>query len=84
MKKALTIAFLATGLAACGVEPIVSDFNGSSVTIVTHSWDNEEHQRSTAQAEATRICEKVGKRAEYASTRLDPNTSQNYNLYLCL
>lgn len=75
----------AMALSACDVtEPIVSDFNGDSVTVVTAGFDSVEYQRRTAQVEADRICGKVGKAAEYASTRTDPNTYQNSNLYLCL
>lgn len=72
-------------LVACDVtEPVVSDFNGNSVKIATSSFDSVEHQRKTALVEANRICGKVGKKAEYASTSANSQTYQNTNLYLCL
>lgn len=78
-----TIAALLT--TACDVtEPIVSDFNGNSVKVATSALDTIEYQRQTAGAEASRICKKVGKKAEYASTTTNPNTYQSINLYLCL
>ena len=82
-KFIVPLAFLA--LVACDVtEPIVSDFNGDSVTVVTSGLDSVEYQRQTATNEANRICGKVGKTAEYASSRTDPDTYQAYNLFLCL
>jgi len=72
-------------LAACvEAEPIVSDFNGDSVTIVTSDFDSKEYQLRTSKAEADRICSKVRRKAEYASTRYNPQTYENANLYLCL
>ncbi|WP_298294458.1 hypothetical protein [uncultured Litoreibacter sp.] len=85
MKKCFVGLISVLAISACDVtEPIVSDFNGDSVTVVTGGLDSKEYQRETAAKEASRICGKVGKKAEYASTRSDPNTYQNYNLYLCL
>ena len=83
----LIIAFSAAVfiLTACDVtDPIVADFNGDSVSVVTSSFDTAEYQRRTSTNEAQRICQKVGKKAEYASTRTDPNTYQSTNLFLCL
>lgn len=72
-------------LAACDVAPIVSEYNGDSVTIVTSSFQTTEAALPAAQAEADRICKTGGKtRAEYASTRTNPNTYENFNLFLCL
>ena len=79
--------FITAGLllAACDVtDPVVSDFNGNSVKIATSSFDTLEYQRETAGVEANRICAKVGKKAEYASTTTNPQTYQSTNLYLCL
>lgn len=85
MKKSSTIFAACLTLTACvQAEPIVSEFNGDSVQIVTNQLDDIDYQRSSALAEANRICGKVGKRAEYASTRQDQYNYQNYNLYLCL
>lgn len=85
MKKTV-IAFAGMfALAACDVPPIVSDYNGDSVTIVTSAFQTTEAALPAAQAEATRICQTGGKtRAEYASTRTNPNTYESFNLFLCL
>ncbi len=83
-----TITFAAVGvlLTACiPAEPIVSDYNGASVTVVTSQLSNPEEARAASLAEATRICRTGGKsRAEYASTRSNSQTYENYSLYLCL
>jgi hypothetical protein len=85
MKKLCMSISTMLALAACDVtEPVVSDFNGNSVKIATSSFDSVEHQRKTALVEANRICGKVGKKAEYASTSANAQTYQNTNLYLCL
>lgn len=85
MKKTLTALAGLLALAACDVPPIVSDYNGDSVTIVTSSFQTREASLPAAQAEADRICQTGGKtRAEYASTRTNPNTYENFNLFLCL
>ncbi|SMX34624.1 hypothetical protein [Actibacterium lipolyticum] len=85
MKKTGMIFVGLFALAACDVPPIVSDYNGDSVTIVTSSFQSRETSLPAAQAEATRICQTGGKtRAEYASTRANPNTYEYFNLFLCL
>ncbi len=85
MNKYYGIAAAAFLLTACDItEPVVSDFNGDSVKVATSSFDTVEYQRKTAGAEAERICQKVGKKAEYASTTTNSQTYQNINLYLCL
>ncbi len=85
MKRSYYLVILALFVTACDVtEPLVSDFNGDSVKIATSSFDTVEYQRKTAGAEASRICGKVGKKAEYASTTTDQETYQSINLYLCL
>lgn len=86
MKK-LLVAPLLLGLAACDmpVNPIVSDYNGDSVTIVTSSLSNAEEARRLSLEEANNICRRGHrKRAEYVSTRTNPNTYENSNLFLCL
>ena len=86
MKNAALIFLIAIVATACApANPIVSDFNGHSVTIVTSAFTPVEEAKAAAQAEATRICRTGGKsRAEYASTRSNPQTYENSNLYLCL
>jgi len=80
----LPILLLPLGLilSAC-VEstPLVSDYNGASVKIVTDMFTAD--PAAATQAEATRICGKSGKRAEYASTRALPDYNYEH-LYLCL
>lgn len=80
------IPFLALlSLAAC-VEPgpIVSDYNGASVKVVTLAITSAEPTPEAA-AEALRICKAGGKRkAEYASTRVNSQTYEAEHLYLCL
>jgi len=63
------------------VAPAVSDFNGSSVKIVEDFGGMK--PSSATVAEAARICGKVGKTSEYASTRSLPNYETEY-LFLCL
>lgn len=73
-------------LSAC-VEPApaVSEFNGSSVTIQQSTIVTvPNHEQPEIIAEAKRICGKVGKRAEYASTRSAPNAAYADHLFLCL
>lgn len=86
MRKVMPLIAL-TALAACDIaaNPIVSDFNGDSVTIVTSQFTNREEALAASTAEAQRICEKGHKkRAEYVSTRGNPNTYENADLFLCL
>ena len=63
------------------VAPAVSDFNGSSVKIVEEFGARNPSPATVA--EAQRICGKVGKGTEYASTRNLPNYQTEY-LFLCL
>lgn len=86
MKIKILAAILTTGLvSACDqTQPIVSEFNGDSVSIVTSDFDSRQYQLETAQIEASRICGKVGRKAEYASTRRNTQSYENTNLYLCL
>jgi starvation-inducible outer membrane lipoprotein len=73
--------FVMAMLSACAAVPVVSDFNGSSVKIQSSSL--AEDARDATQGEADRICSKVGKTAEYASTRQLPDYNVEF-LYLCL
>ena len=70
-------------IAACDAPPVVSDFNGSSVKLQTSSLVSVRDAKAGTQIEAGRICGKVGKQAEYASTRTLPNYVSEH-LYLCL
>ncbi len=78
LKRAIVL--LPVFLLGC-VEPIVSDFNGSSVKIVEDFGSRNPTEATVA--EAKRICGKVGKTSEYASTRNLPNYQTEY-LFLCL
>lgn len=81
----LIFVFSVFCLAACvETAPIVSDYNGDSVKIVTSSLVANQPTEATA-AEALRICKAGGKRkAEYASTRTNNQTYEAEHLYLCL
>lgn len=80
MRKSLFVVGLF--LSACGpIVPVVSDFNGSSVKIQEPFGTLEPTAQTVA--EAGRICGKVGKKAEYASTVALPNYQSEY-LFLCL
>ncbi len=68
-------------LLGCVSEPIVSDFNGSSVKLV-ESFGGAKPTDATV-AEASRICGKVGKTAEAASSRALQDYTTEY-LFLCL
>jgi len=70
-------------LSACDTPPVVSDFNGSSVKIQTSAFTSVKEARTSSQAEASRICGKVGKHAEYASTSAAADYVSEH-LYLCL
>ena len=76
----LLIVLLPVFLLGC-VEPMVSDFNGSSVKVV-EDFGGKKPTTATVQ-EAQRICGKVGKTSEYATTRTLPNYQTEY-LFLCL
>lgn len=86
MKKVIPLVVL-TALAACDItaNPIVAEFNGDSVTIVTSQLVNRQEALAASTVEAERICSKGHKkRAEYVSTRANPNTYENADLFLCL
>jgi hypothetical protein len=76
----LRVFLLPLCLMGC-VEPMVSDFNGSSVKIVEDFGARTPTPATVA--EAQRICGKVGKTSEYASTRNLQNYQTEY-LFLCL
>ncbi|OWY10824.1 hypothetical protein B6V74_02005 [Thioclava sp. F42-5] len=81
MRKAL---LLLPFLAGCvPATPIVSDYNGDSVTIQTSMLADQAEVKVNAQAEADRICAKKDKRAEYASSRQVAEYT-NAHLFLCL
>lgn len=82
----LVLALPVLALAACVTsEPVVTDYNGSSVRIAVPNFAGEGQKPTpTTDAEALRICTKGGKRAaEYASSRWI-NDIQFEHLYLCL
>ena len=82
MTTKMIIAITAlTALTACETAPVVSDYNGASVKIQTDMFTPKPME--TTLAEATRICGKQGKRAEYASSRGLPDYAYEH-LYLCL
>jgi len=85
MQVRLFCAAALLSVAACvPAQPIVSEYNGSSVKIQTSSLAATADIKSSTQTEANRICGKTGKRAEYASTVTNPNTYVSEHLFLCL
>ena len=77
---AIGISCATLALAACA-PPAAVEFNGSSVKIRTSTPRDDDKQR--ALAEAQRICSKVGKRAEYASTTYVHDLNYQH-LFLCI
>ena len=82
MKRLLAIVAILT-LSACDVPPVVTDFNGSSVAIQGADITYSPEFKARHDAEAQRICGRVGKTAEYASSQAMPNYLYSH-LYLCL
>ena len=76
----LPVLMLPVFLLGC-VAPVVTDFNGSSVKLV-EDFGARKPSAATV-AEAQRICGKVGKTSEAASSRALPNYQTEY-LFLCL
>lgn len=83
--KNLAIFAALVALSACVLPgPIVSDYNGDSVKVVTLSYVSTVPTPET-DSEALRICRAGGRvKAEYASTRMDTRTGESTHLYLCL
>lgn len=85
MQKLIIMMIPIVAVTACvPAQPIVSDYNGSSVKIQTSSLAATADVKAVTQQEADRICSKTGKRAEYASTVTNPDTYVSEHLYLCL
>lgn len=83
MKKLIAGGAL-LGLAACGEPPMVTEFNGDSVTIQSQTSSKD----AEVTAEAERICGTVNRNAEYASSR-QAHAPQYmvptyHHLFLCL
>ena len=83
MRFSLWLAALLPLAACVQARPVVSDYNGASVKIQTSMLADAEEARRKSDTEATRICARTGKSAEYASTRELPDYNAEH-LYLCL
>lgn len=85
MRTSILLLAMPFVLAACvPAQPIVAEFNGSSVTLAGPDFNYvDDATEARFLAEANRVCGKVGKKAEYASGRVMPNY-QVEHLYLCL
>jgi hypothetical protein len=86
LKKFIGIIALCGAVSGCepiANPPIVSGFNGSSVGIQAAGFFGNEKPTPEHAAEAARICGKVQKNAEYASSRM-VSDYQIEHLYLCL
>ncbi|MEM7438092.1 MAG: hypothetical protein AAF393_00730 [Pseudomonadota bacterium] len=85
MNKIYLVAALAAISGCVPASPVVSNFNGDSVTIVTSTLTERNQALAASQQEANRICQKgQKKRAEYASTRTNAEKYEDSHLYLCL
>lgn len=83
MNRALLISALLFATAS-DAEPVVTAYNGYSVTIQNSSLDEAKNSPET-DAEADRICKAGGKgRAEHASSHRVLDTYVDEHLYLCL
>ena len=84
MKKSF-LSILLLAVSACAMpEPIVTDFNGSSVKLtVPKGTEVNPEMKDKTNAEATRICGRVGKSPEIASSRA-VSQYQSEVLFLCL
>jgi hypothetical protein len=80
MRKLASALILTAGLSACAA-PAVVGFNGDSVTVRTST--NLPSDVDVASRQATGICSKVGKQAEYASTTYVHDLNIQH-LFLCL
>lgn len=79
-KLAFGVAAISLTLAACA-PPAAVGFNGDSVTMRTSTM--LESDKEGAKVEAQRICGKVGKRAEHASTTYVHDLNIQH-LFLCI
>ncbi len=80
MKKTILSIALGALVAGCDTPEPVTAFNGYSVNIQAALLDNNPQHAQEAQ----RLCGKVGKRAEHASTTPIRDTLLENHLYLCL
>lgn len=85
MKYILPLALLGSLAACVPAQPVVTSFNGDSVTVVTAAFADVDEAKAKAQAEADVICRRGHrKKAEYVSVKTNPNTYENSHLFLCL
>ena len=83
----LTAAVAALALSACvpNPPPIVTGYNEASVEIQQTQFASVSRADDPmVVAEAQRICATAGRRAEYASTRVNTHDSVATHLFLCL
>lgn len=87
MKTYAYAVILVTGLtAACTTTeavPVVSSFNGDSVGLQGPGFWGTEKPTAAFLAEANRLCGRRGLKAEYASSRMVADYTQEH-LYLCV
>jgi hypothetical protein len=87
-KRSLLPLLFLTALSVAGCanpDPVVSDYNGASVKITqTQVAALSDPTDPAIVNQAVRICATDGRKAEYASTVRNPNTSQATHLFLCL
>ena len=75
----------ATGGCAHHIKPVVTQYNGDSVTVATSQVHKRRWALAAATGEADRVCQQGhGKRAEHASTRKAAGEGKTFDLFLCL
>lgn len=89
MKKIKRLVFFGFALSLTGAcvptPPVVTDYNGASVTIQQDILLTPANGGDPAViSEASRICGTAGRRAEYASTVTDQRNYIARHLFLCL
>lgn len=84
MKRAVASLLAVVILSGClPTRAFVTEFNGASVKVTVPIIANRGNSMLRADEEAQRICKRVRKRAEFASSRILENYSTE-RLYLCL
>lgn len=84
MRRFLIVLGLAPLTACIEAQPLVSDFNGDSVKVQVSAFAPQDEARAKSLAEAQRICGRVGKQAEYASSRAVADGYTTEHIFLCL
>lgn len=82
MKLVFLLPFVLTACVEAD-QPMISDFNGNSVKVVSYPYAANNDPRSPTWQTADAICKRAGKTAQYGSTRV-LNAYQGEHTFLCL